>query len=67
MNNELTKEELKDLLINANDEDFQAIIDYTHPVDLLEAIHKLDDEDAKIILNRFPDETLGRILEEEKD
>ena len=61
MNNELTKEELKDLLINANDEDFQAIIDYTHPVDLL------DDEDAKIILNRFPDETLGRILEEEKD
>lgn len=67
MNNELTKEELKDLLINANDEDFQAIIDYTHPVDLLEAIHKLDDEDAKIILNRFPDETLGRILEEEED
>ena len=67
MNNELTKEELKDLLINANDEDFQAIIDYNHPVDLLEAIHKLDDEDAKIILNRFPDETLGRILEEEKD
>ena len=67
MNNELTKEALKDLLINANDEDFQAIIDYTHPVDLLEAIHKLDDEDAKIILNRFPDETLGRILEEEKD
>ena len=67
MNNELTKEELKDLLINANDEDFQAIIDYTHPVDLLEAINKLDDEDAKIILNRFPDETLGRILEEEKD
>ena len=67
MNNELTKEELKDLLINANDEDFQAIIDYTHPVDLLEAIHKLDDEDTKIILNRFPDETLGRILEEEKD
>ena len=67
MNTELTKEELKDLLINANDEDFQAIIDYTHPVDLLEAIHKLDDEDAKIILNRFPDETLGRILEEEED
>ena len=67
MNNELTKEDLKDLLINANDEDFQAIIDYTHPVDLLEAIHKLDDEDAKIILNRFPDETLGRILEEEED
>lgn len=67
MNNELTKEELKDLLINANDEDFQAIIDYTHPVDLLEAIHKLDDDDAKIILNRFPDEILGRLLEEEED
>ncbi|MCI5773666.1 MAG: magnesium transporter, partial [Erysipelotrichaceae bacterium] len=62
MNDDLTKEELKDLLINATDEAFQDIIEYAHPVDILEAIHQLDEDKAKEILNRFPDEILGRLM-----
>ena len=67
LNDELTKEELKDLLLHASDEQLTKIIEYAHPVDILDAIHHLDEQKAKEILNRFPDETLGRLMEEEDD
>lgn len=67
MKDDLTKEELNDLLIHATDQELQEIIEYAHPVDILEAIHQLDEKDAKNVLNRFPDEILGRLMEEEED
>ncbi|MEG0239574.1 magnesium transporter [Anaerorhabdus sp.] len=66
MNLEITKDELKNFLLNANDHDFQEMIEFIHPVDLLNIIHEYDDEAIKI-LNRLSDEDIAHLLDEEDD
>ncbi|MEG2798850.1 MAG: magnesium transporter, partial [Erysipelotrichaceae bacterium] len=66
MNLEISKQELKNFLLNANDYDFQEMIEFVHPVDLLSIIHENDDDAVKI-LNRLSDETIAHLLDEEDD
>lgn len=66
MNLEISKQDLKNFLLNASDYDFQEMIEFVHPVDLLSIIHE-DDNDAVKILNRLSDETIAHLLDEEED
>lgn len=66
MNEELTNE-LKDFLLTCSEEEFEKEIEHCHPVDLLDAIHHMEEDDAQKILNKLPDEILGSLLEEEED
>lgn len=63
---EISTQELKKFLLHANDQDFQEMIEFVHPVDLLSIIHE-DDDDAMKILNRLSDETIAHLLDEEDD
>lgn len=62
----MSKDELKDFLINADDEQFAKKIDYIHPVDLLEIIHD-NQEDAANIIKRLSEEQIASLLDEEDD
>lgn len=66
MNLEMSKEELKDFLLHASDTDFEEIIEFIHPVDLLEIVHD-NEKDAISILNRLSDEVIASLLDEEED
>ncbi len=66
MNIELPKEELKKFLLQSNDKDFNEMIEFIHPVDLLDILHE-SEEEASIILNRLPKEVIASLLDEEED
>ncbi|MFV0379930.1 MAG: magnesium transporter [Anaerorhabdus sp.] len=65
-NVELPNDQLKKFLIESNDKEFQEMIDYIHPVDLLEIINE-DKENAHKILNRLPKHVIASLLDEEED
>ena len=67
MKTEMTKKDLKDFLLNSSDRDFADVIEYMHPVDILDTIHECSEEEVEKILNRLSDEDVADLLEEEDD
>ena len=43
---EISKEELRNFLLHATDEQLAEMIEFIHPVDILEVIHEYKDEAA---------------------
>ena len=63
---EISKEELRNFLLHATDEQLSEMIEFIHPVDILEVIHEYKaDEDQ--IMKRLPSEILAEIVDEEED
>lgn len=70
MNKEMMKdpEQLLERLLNGNEEDVKEIIHYVHPADILDAIHRAEEDiDLKKVLEKLPDEFIADILEQEDD
>lgn len=63
---EISKEELRKFLIAATDEQLAEIIEFIHPVDILEVLHEYK-ADEEIIMKRLPPEILAEIVDEEED
>lgn len=63
---EISKEELKDFLLSASDQELLDAIEFIHPVDILEILHE-HEEDMDKILSRLPNEVLAEVLDEEED
>ncbi len=61
-----SQEQLKDFLLHSSENDFYDMIEYIHPVDLLEIIHEYE-EHSFHILNRLPKEVIASLLDEEED
>lgn len=63
---EISKEELRNFLLHATDDQLAEMIEFIHPVDILEVIHEYkDDED--VIMKRLPSDILAEIVDEEED
>lgn len=68
MNTEMNLEEMKQFFLESSDEDFQERAEYIHPVDILDVLHEIEEEDiVERILNRFSDEQVALLLEFEED
>ena len=63
---EISKEELRNFLLHATDEQLAEMIEFIHPVDILEVIHEYK-EDEDVIMKRLPSEILAEIVDEEED
>ena len=63
---EISKEELRNFLLHATDEQLAEMIELIHPVDILEVIHEYK-EDEDVIMKRLPSEILAEIVDEEED
>ena len=55
---EISKEELRNFLLHATDEQLAEMIEFIHPVDILEVIHEYK-EDEDVIMKRLPSEILA--------
>ena len=56
MNTEMTPEEMKQFFLESTDEEFEEKAEFMHPVDILDALHEIEEEDlVEKILNRFSD------------
>lgn len=66
MNLEITEKRLLEILIHGTDKELAEIIEDIHPADILDAIHKNEDEVVKI-LNRLPAWMIAAVIEEEDD
>ena len=63
---EMSKEELWNFLLHATDNQLAEMIEFIHPVDILEVIHEYK-EDEDVIMKRLPSEILAEIVDEEED
>ena len=63
---EISKEELRNFLLHATDNQLAEMIEFIHPVDILEVIHEYK-EDEDVIMKRLPSEILAEIVDEEED
>lgn len=63
---QITKDNLRELLLHGTQKDLQDTIDTIHPADILDLIHE-EPERAIDFLNRLPDDMLADIVEEEED
>ena len=61
------KKDLKQFLLTADLQEIKEVEEYLHPVDILDALHRSNDEEAEIILSRLSDETVADVLDEEDD
>lgn len=66
MKRKLTKEELKQLLLQGSDEEIEAVISDIHPVMILDLLHE-DSDSAAAYLAHLSDEVIADIVEEEDD
>lgn len=66
MKRKITNEELKQLLLDGNEEAIQAVIDDIHPVVILDLIHE-DEANASALLAHLSDEVIADIVEAEED
>lgn len=65
MSENITKEELKELLINGTIEQINEVIEMIHPADILDILHE-NETYVKQILNNLPSEVIAAIIEEEE-
>lgn len=66
MKRKISKAELKQLLMQGEEQEILEIIPTIHPADILDLIHE-DEEAAPIILAHLSDEVIADIVEEEDD
>lgn len=66
MKRKISKAELKQLLMQGEEQEILEIIPTIHPADILDLIHE-DEETAPIILAHLSDEVIADIVEEEDD
>lgn len=66
MKRKISKSELKELLLEGNEQEIKEVISTIHPVDILDLIHE-DEEAAPKILAHLSDEVIADIVEEEDD
>ena len=66
MKRKISKAELKQLLLKGDKSEILEIIDFIHPVDILDILHE-DEASAQAILANLSDEVIADIVEEEDD
>ena len=68
MHTEMNLEEMKQFFLESTDEEFEERAEFIHPVDILDVLHEIEDEETiEKILNRFSDEQVALLLEFEED
>jgi magnesium transporter len=68
MHTEMNLEEMKQFFLESTDEEFEEKAEFIHPVDILDVLHEIEEEDiVEKILNRFSDEQVALLLEFEED
>ena len=68
MHSEMNLEELKIFFLTCSDEEFEERAEYIHPVDILDVLHEIEEEEiVERILNRFSDEQVALLLDFEED
>ncbi len=68
MHTEMNLEEMKQFFLESTDEEFEEKAEFIHPVDILDVLHEIEEEEiVEKILNRFSDEQVALLLEFEED
>ncbi len=68
MHTEMNLEEMKLFFLESTDEEFEEKAEFIHPVDILDVLHEIEEEEiVEKILNRFSDEQVALLLEFEED
>lgn len=64
---DMSRDELKKLLLYAPQREIDEVIDDIHPADILDVIHELDALSVLKILNRIPEWLIAEVIDEEED
>ncbi len=68
MHSEMNLEEMKIFFLTCSDEEFEERAEFIHPVDILDVLHEIEEEEiVERILNRFSDEQVALLLDFEED
>ncbi|MBR5290674.1 MAG: magnesium transporter [Erysipelotrichaceae bacterium] len=68
MHTEMNLEDMKQFFLESTDEEFEEKAEFIHPVDILDVLHEIEEEEiVEKILNRFSDEQVALLLEFEED
>ena len=65
MEETMTKEQIRDLLLYGNKKEIEEIIEYIHPADILDILHE-EPEHVKVLLEHLPNEVVAAIIEHEE-